>query len=142
MQWSSASKAGLEKIAACGGKLGVVKESHFFSRTSSLATWQPLCSNMLAQCGVALYMRVQGWREVPMHNTPSRSRPKGGVWKVAVISAEQQQQQGGGGLEFYVTNGDGTREDRPAGGGSYRCRAVFTNICRQQSCQQGSSGIC
>lgn len=28
-----------------------------------------------------------GWREVPMHHTPSRAHPKGGSWKTAVISA-------------------------------------------------------
>lgn len=58
-----------------------------------------------------------------MHNTASRSRPKGGQWKTAVISAAAggPGEQGSGGLEFYITNGDGTREDRPQGGSAYRC---------------------
>ncbi|GAB4820554.1 hypothetical protein N2152v2_007600 [Parachlorella kessleri] len=75
-----------------------------------------------------------GWREVPMHHTASRSRPKGGSWKTAVISAlpmeagdgsaaswqQRQEDAEGVGMEFYVTNGNGSAEDRPRGGGSYR----------------------
>ncbi len=69
-----------------------------------------------------------------MHHTASRSRPKGGSWKTAVISAlpmeagdgsaaswqQRQEDAEGVGMEFYVTNGNGSAEDRPRGGGSYR----------------------
>ena len=62
------------------------------------------------------------WREVPMHDTPSRGRPGGGKWKTAVIPAPLT---GAGGapaaLEFYLTDGSGGSEDRPYGGGTYRC---------------------
>lgn len=75
-----------------------------------------------------------GWREVPMHSTASRSQPKGGRWKTAVISAGKELESGG--LEFYVTNGDGTKEDRPSGGLAYRfvsCKAAriaaYTQMC-------------
>ena len=72
-----------------------------------------------------------------MLNTASRAQPKGGQWKMAVISAVRQQGQQGdgsaaalaaggelaahvGGMEFYVTSGDGSREDRPGSGSTYR----------------------
>lgn len=69
-----------------------------------------------------------------MHSTASRSQPKGGRWKTAVISAGKELESGG--LEFYVTNGDGTKEDRPSGGLAYRfvsCKAAriaaYTQMC-------------
>jgi hypothetical protein len=60
-----------------------------------------------------------------MHDTASRDQTKGGgLWKAALIVPQESVSRGGeqpAALEFYVTNGDGAHQDRPMGGGVYRC---------------------
>ena len=56
-----------------------------------------------------------------MQNTPSRARPSGGWWKMAVIPASGDVTEGTPQLEFFVSSGSGDEVDKPAGGDSYRC---------------------
>ncbi|CAL8467114.1 g6650 [Coccomyxa elongata] len=65
--------------------------------------------------------QTSGWREVPMQNTPSRARPSGGWWKMAVIPASGDVTEGTPQLEFFVSSGSGIEVDKPAWGDSYRC---------------------
>jgi hypothetical protein len=69
----------------------------------------------------AIDMPDQGWREVPMQNTPSRARPSGGWWKMAVIPARGDPAEGTSQMEFYVSNGSGDEVDKPSWGDTYRC---------------------
>ncbi len=56
-----------------------------------------------------------------MQNTPSRARPSGGWWKMAVIPASGDVTEGTPQLDFFVSSGSGTEVDKPAWGDSYRC---------------------
>lgn len=57
-----------------------------------------------------------------MQNTPSRARPSGGRWKMAVIPATGDLVEGGvPQLDFFVCNSARDEVDKPSWGDSYRC---------------------
>ena len=63
---------------------------------------------------------TEEWSEMNLHDTDSRGHlsDAGRIWKVANIAASGMNAPSG--LEFYPVGADGS-EDRPPGGGAYRC---------------------